>query len=961
MAFGQGADITIKKPKEYEERVLRSEKTGEKKFTLPRRIVQNTVTHYNYYYNANNKINEVVERAKESFRDDYSRLLPFYNYSLDVTAADSIQLDSVTYKTSSGIALHDLRSDWADNLYILWGISFHLQKKFDSAYLMFQYINYYYAPKEKDGYYKTIGSARDGNSAYSISTKEKNSIPKKIFSEPPSRNDAFIWQIRNFLVQDQFAEAASMIVTLRNDPVFPKRLKNDLEEVQAFWFYKQGMWDSAAVHLNEALTAASGQQEKARWEYLLAQLYELSGKYDEAEKYYSKVSSHTVDPILDIYARLYAIRVNRDGEKAIEKNVSELLKMAKRDKYSEYQDIIYYMAAQMQLEGNNIDEAMNLLVKSTLVTSNNPSQRNRSFLQLGELAYGKKLYRDAHNYYDSLNLSDTSLRNINNIKSRKLSLATLAANFEIAARQDSLQRIAAMPEEERKEFIKKLVKQIRKAQGLKDDGFSKPAVVAGPTIAPITLFQSGGNTKGEWYFYNTNSKTRGQSDFKSKWGNRPNVDNWRRGATIIAGNVNQTIVQGQVVGGNGANNTQSAEVTFDYLINGLPLTVELFQKSNDSLQNALFELGKVYVQEIEDCQLGTSTFEQLRSKFPEYSKMDEVLFNLYYCYNKSGETAKATTIKKVMAEKHPTSNLTTIVTTGKNPKTKAGNVDATKTYEHIYDLFIEGKFNEALSEKKIADDKYGKNYWTPQLLYIEAVYYIKQRQDSTALNTLNQITQQFSGTALANKANNLIIVLGRRAAIEEELSRLQVTRNVDSNYIAQPKPITTVIPVQKPLIDTAGRTKPTVVINTAPVKPITDTVKIKPIVAAPGAYEYKPTEAHFVVLLLNKVDPVYVTEAKNAFARYNRETYYSKTIAAELQQIDVDNRLLVMSPFVNEQEALTYIDKAKPVTPNEILPWLTGGKYSFLILTEKNLTLLKERKDPDLYKAFLRTHLPGRF
>src|SRR6185503_13605351 len=135
-------------------------------------------------------------RAKGSFTDDYSQLLPFYNYSLDVTAGDSIQLDSITYKSSTGVALHDLRNDWVDGLYLLWGASYYLQKKFDSAYLMFQFINYAFAPKEKDGYYMTIGSPKDGNSAYSISTKEKTGLPRKIFSEPPSRNDAFIWQIR---------------------------------------------------------------------------------------------------------------------------------------------------------------------------------------------------------------------------------------------------------------------------------------------------------------------------------------------------------------------------------------------------------------------------------------------------------------------------------------------------------------------------------------------------------------------------------------------------------------------------------------------------------------------------------------------------------------------------------------------------------------------------------------------
>ncbi|MGZ8551248.1 MAG: hypothetical protein ACXWV2_11325, partial [Chitinophagaceae bacterium] len=358
-AAGQlGFPLEIKKSEEYEDRVLRSERSDQGKFRLPKRFIQNTVTHYNYFFNANNKLNEVLERAKISFQDDYSKLLPFYNYTLDNTASDSIQLDSIVYKSSTGIALHDLRNDWIDNLYLLWGASYYLQKKFDSAYLMFQFINYAFAPKEKDGYYLTIGSNMDGNSAYSISTKEKNSLPRRMLSEPPSRNESFIWQIRNFLAQDQLAEAASLIVTLRNDPNFPKRLQPDLDEVQSYWFYKQGMWDSSAVHLVEALDNASNLQEKSRWEYLVAQLYEMSGKNKEAEKFYSRVSNHTTDLVLDIYARLAAVRVNRkDGDNSIEKNVAELMKMAKRDKYEEYRDIIYYMAAQMQLEGGNIDAA----------------------------------------------------------------------------------------------------------------------------------------------------------------------------------------------------------------------------------------------------------------------------------------------------------------------------------------------------------------------------------------------------------------------------------------------------------------------------------------------------------------------------------------------------------------------------------------------------------------------------
>ena len=38
--------------------------------------------------------------------------------------------------------------------------------------------------------------------------------------------------------------------------------------------------------------------------------------------------------------------------------------------------------------------------------------------------------------------------------------------------------------------------------------------------------QTGGNSN--FYFYNTNAVSQGQSDFKKRWGNRKLEDNWRR-------------------------------------------------------------------------------------------------------------------------------------------------------------------------------------------------------------------------------------------------------------------------------------------------------------------------------------------------------------------------------------------------------------------------------------------------
>lgn len=953
-AVGQtGFSLNLKKPKEYEDRLLRSERSDQKKFNLPRRFIQNTVTHYNYVFNANNKLNEIIQRAKASFTDDYSQLLPFYNYTLDATAADSVQLDSLSYKSQTGIVLHDLRNDWIDNLYLLWGASYYLRKEFDSAYTMFQFINYAFAEKEKDGYYKTIGSNRDGNAAFSISTKEKNSLARRMFSEPPSRNEAFIWQIRNFLAQDKYAQASSLIVALRNDPVFPDRLRNDLEEVQAYLFYKQHNWDSAAVHLEKALGNAVNLQERARWEYLLAQLYEMTGRYSESEKFYSKAIGHTTDPILEIYARLYSIRVNRDStENYINRNISDLLRMARRDKYEDYRDIIYYMAAQMELERNNIDGALPLLVKSTRYSSNNSDHRNKAFLKLAELSFARKEYRLAYNYYDSLRMDDPNIKDPGAIAARKAILEKIAGSLEIIDRQDSLQRIASMPEEERMEFVRKLARQLRKAQGLKDEGFSKGSPFA--QAAASDLFTDN-QARGEWYFYNQSSRSKGQASFRASWGTRPNTDNWRR-ASSISGVRSGTQPAAQKKTTDGGN-ADDGEITSESLYNRLPLTPEAMKLSNDSIMEAMFVLGKSYVQDLEDCSAGTATLEDLRTRFPDFAAMEEVLFNLYYCYHKHGEQQKAAALKQQMQDEYAGSKLTSIIISGQNPASRLGTSDATRAYEEIYDLFIEGLFDEAVARKKIADSLYSGSYWTPQLLYIESVYYIRQREDSVAIGVLNEIRKRFPETPIAGKAGNLIEVLKRRNQIEEELRNLVITRppeDTTARVAVLSKPVVT---TGKPVVITDTVTeKPKLQPVMAPVRPITDTSR-----KATTAFRFVPGDAHYVALVLNKIDPVFINEAKNAFVRYNRETFYNKQFNVELVTIDDENKLMLISPFADAGEASTYVETTKPRTASQIIPWLRGGKYYFSIISEQNLDLLKENKDLEGYRIFLDNQLPGKF
>lgn len=978
-----GFDLAIKKPPPYENREVKAEKSGRKKFTPPRRLMQNTTTHYNYFFNSNTKLNEIISRAKETHRDNYSQLLPFYNYSLEATTQDSALLDSVIYKTKTGILLHDLRNDWIDDLYLLWGAAFYFQQQYDSAYQMFQFINYAFADKEKDGYYKYIGSGMDGNNSGSISTEENRNLLKRLTSDPPSRNTAFIWQIRTLTQQNALPEAGSLITTLRNDPLFPQRLNGALEEVQAYWFYKQQRWDSAAAHLVNAFTEAGTKNERARWEYLAGQLFEQANLFEQAKEYYTKSIGHTADPVMDIYARLNLIRMNKEGgDEYIQRNIDDLVKMAKRDKYEEYRDVIYAMAARMELERGNIAAAQELFLKSSTYKNTESSVPGGSaFLQLADLSFASGKYLQAASFYDSVQLQSLAPGEAERISNRKQVLSRIVTYSNTINYQDSLQHIAGLPEDERKDILKKMVRQLRKQQGLKEEEVTTAA--GGAVTSFPDPFQTNGS-KGEWYFYNTNLKASGAATFKQLWGNRPNVDNWRRFSDVTA--QLRTNVRNDTRGNSRGADNVSTVPTYDALLNSLPLTSQQMLLSNNAIQKALYGLGSVYINDLENYPLAIETYEALRSRFPQPDSVQKILFNLYYSYLKTGNAAKAAELKKLLQTNYPADRFTAIINTGKDPASTKPGTEVTKMYEGIYDLYLEGRFREAKEAKQKADSIYKTTYWQPQLLYIEAVYHIREREDSIAKNILNLLMSQNAGTPLAAKADNLLQVLSRRSKIEAELAGLQVTRPQEDS-VARPVVLQKPVPQKPPVPDpkppvsdsvvvqpdtlsvvqkrnaVASKPKNIVINKPAPVIKSIDTTFKKQAVPVKNAsiFNYTPDAPHVVAVILNKVDVVFGNEARNAFNRYNQQTFYNQPFTYDLYNLNDSSKLLLISSFTNVMAAVDYVQKAKPVAATQIVPWLKSDKYTFSIISEANLAVLKENKNLVLYQKFLEQNLPVKF
>ncbi|MBS1731293.1 MAG: hypothetical protein JSS67_11050 [Bacteroidetes bacterium] len=936
-----------------------SEKTKEGKLGFGKKLFQNTITHYNYYFNAVNRLQEIVDQAKEIFRDDYTKKLPFFNFRLNATASNS-DIDTVINKCNAGILLHDLRNDWVDNLYLVLGQAYYYRKNFDSANQVFQYINYAFAPKD-DGYDIPVGSnASAQNGVFSIATVEKKeNILRKTFSTPQSRNDALVWMARNFIENHDYDKASSLLEILRHDPVFPERLQPELHETLSYLFYQLNMNDSAAYHLGLSLDLAATKLEYARKEFLMAQLYHLAGDNDNAIKYYNKAASHTTDPIMEVYANLNSIADGAvDTTSLLQQKLDNLLRLAKKDKYADNRDIIYAAAAKVAMDMNNAILSEKLLNKSITSSTDNPQQKSKSFLALADMKYDQALFSPAKNFYDSVDASSLEETEKARLHDRLPPLTIISNNLTTIYTQDSLQALAKLSENDRIAAVKKIVKYLRKLKGLADE----PEIninAAIPNQAPITLFST---NNGDWYFNNTTLKSQGYSQFRANWGNRPNVDDWqRREALLNMLNSKSKVNKGEQGDENALNSpdanngTNDQDISFASLMSHIPLTEELMNASNLKIMDALLENGLTFQNQLENYPAAVESYGAVFNRFPGNDKKALTLFNLYYCYYKLGNITGADSAKNALLLQYPESEWAIKLKNPVNATAEKKPDAATQRYKDIYTLFIEGNFEKAKSEKLAADSIYGQTYWTPQLLYIESIYYVTEREDSIAINSLENLAKLFPQSPLVEKANTMIEVLRHRKDIEDYLTALQITRlNDDESPVVDLTPVQTTI--QKP------NTKVDSLVSN-PVKQVTKNISDTSHQANTviRTYEFDAKQPQFVTILLDKVAPVFINEARNAFDKYNKINFYNQKLAVSAQKIDDRYAVVLIGPFAGASEAIEYVDKTRPVAGSRIISWLTPDKFKYTIISQYNLDILKETKDLNSYKQLLEKVLPGKF
>ena len=313
---------------------------------------------------------------------------------------------------------------------------------------------------------------------------------------------------------------------LKTDAGFPKRLYPFLYEELAYGYYQLGIYDSATNYLIKGLDNAKDIKTKARWTYLIAQLYEKEQKINLAYNWYRKAGSIASDPIIAVYASIYmaSIEANR-GEKSWESLANALERMIKRDKYQPFADIIYYEMAQLALRNKANDKANQWLIASIQKNEQNTKLKQKALVQLAAMNYTSDNFTRAKIAYNQLTGLLKSYPNYEQINLRKNWIDKIATYDELITKEATLQSIYYLPKIEQAVVAKKWQKSISLLEEQNKQLFVDPTKITTTTNANNSLINTASTFNNSNSFASTQNTNLGNNSFIKKWGDRPNVDN----------------------------------------------------------------------------------------------------------------------------------------------------------------------------------------------------------------------------------------------------------------------------------------------------------------------------------------------------------------------------------------------------------------------------------------------------
>ena len=875
-----------------------------KKNTPASRTYHNVSAHYNVYFNAKESLKSGLSRIDQAIPDDYTHTLPIFKSSLpEAGKVATSEMDLVIQKCNKLISLHSItaspsRKPNNSEEYKKFASKGEYNAWVDDSYILMGRASYY-----KHDYHRAI--------------ENFNYVIRK-FSDRPSRYDAFLGMARCYIETGDYPQALEIFSLLSRDAAFPKRMIQEFNLVQAHYYLKNNEPDLAIPFLKTALSASLPRPDKLRLNYVLAQLLSLTNQPQEAAKQYLHLLKMHPSYQIAFNARISRMEIIGGADKEIE---HQLGKMLDNEVNREYRDRIYYAKANIALKQGRKQDAIEDLKSSVRYSAANPKQRAISSLDLARILFEENTYLMSACYYDSaVAVIDATYPGYPEIMVRASALRRLANSLNTIQREDSLQKLALMPEKDRNALINKIITDLQKEEAriLAEENAQKSDqnYFRSQQFRQQQMSNTGGN-QNLWYFYNPLTVGIGKSDFQRIWGKRILEDNWRRKNKMAALDVDPDLVVDSVAVTGSADNKRkiSDPKKPEFYLQDIPLTDSLMQVSNELIKSAFFNAGRIYRTEFNDFPRSIEVFLELNRRFKGSIYELPAYFELYQLYKENGDVANTDVFKQKIIAEYPDSKYAKYLL---NPNFFAELEQRTGA--------IEKKYGETLRQFR------SYNYSKAGDLATET---LAMNPDSTLVSKVK-----------------FIEVVARGPAQE----RSAFSGSLDQYIKTFPKKPTTAIAMHiKELIVANTLTDYQQMVAKGYIK---DEIANQEEINARdhsndefgGKYSYDENLFHYYVIAFSKEANVDINRLIYDIANYNLDYYTTTDFDIEPANLDSKTQLIIVRSFPDKEEGLIYFRSI--IRKRAVFQALKGLEYVNFIASSTNYRTLIAEKDYLSYVPF---------
>jgi tetratricopeptide (TPR) repeat protein len=695
-------------------------------------------TYYNVYFNGRESLKQASKKIEAIEPQNFDEILPVFAFQ---------------YQEAAGMVASEAQRavDKGTKAVLKHSITAKPKRKKNMTREQREFYNKKEFNRFIDDAHLLTGKANVLIHEYGTATEKFDFIASE-YPKETSIYETQVWQAILLSYSGEYTKSQDLLVSLtrRKDSQALKKITPLLNAAFADLYIKQKKYADAIPYLEKALKKAKKKNTKIRYNYILGQLYGALSNNSKAAFHFSKVLKLN-PPYFTAFSAEMAMAHTYDP--ATQKgNIRKMLEKAlKNEQNQKYHDQIYYAFAKLEESEGQQQKALEYYRKSISATGINTRQKGLSYMALAAHYNGLNDYVNTYVCYDSAAIMLGREHSLyKEAADNATRLRKLALNLKTVEREDSLQKLASLSDNELNDVIDKQIKQAEeKRQKTEQDK------------ANLDKLQSDINAvKGQWYFYNPVSVTLGQKDFAIRWGDRKLEDNWRRANKGVQMHEYDDFETSDELEQD--NVAASDSINRDAILANVPKTAEAQSVSNDKIVSAMFNIGEAFRDDLKQPDKAADAFEKLLQRFPQNTLLPDIYVALYEIYTQTGETAKAAYFKNLMLQNYPKYPKVLAATDpGYIGRTLAQEAAEEADYSAALALYLSNRLPETFSAAGNGLAKYPSGRLVPQFSLLKTLSANYNNDIVAYRNALKDIIARFEKNEAANYAKTILEKLGQ--------------------------------------------------------------------------------------------------------------------------------------------------------------------------------------------------------